>query len=169
MAGKSNAGANGGNLEKLIASTQGLRTHYVKLNKAQRRVLKDVGLTACSTLTGGQPFYALRTEVYGLRSIYGVEWNLDLFAWHPKKMAKGFVMECKWQQVGGSADDKLPFSVLSLDGLKRKCGVHVAALMLDAAGARPCVKDWVEAECMTRGIVYFTRGSEWSAWAGLNL
>jgi len=78
-------------------------------------------------------------------------------------------MECKWQQVGGSTDDKLPFSVLSLSWLKQRCGVQVAALMLDADGARDCVKGWVQAECMTRGIEYFTRGSEWSAWAGRNL
>jgi PD-(D/E)XK nuclease superfamily domain len=168
MSGQSNAGANGAALERLIQSTQAFRP-YVELGKNGRKTLKDIGLSAAPGLVGGKPFYSLRTTVDGLHSIYGVNWTVDVFVWHPTKMANGFVMECKWQQVGGSTDDKLPFSVLSLDHLKTSCGVEVSALMLDAAGARECVKDWVERECNARDIRFFRQGSVFARWADKNL
>lgn len=83
-----------------------------------------------------QPFF-----IYQLRgrftSIYGSPMRVDFFAWHPMKYPNGLVIECKYQETAGSADEKFPYTIACL----RKTG-SPAILLLIGQGAKRCAVDW---------------------------
>lgn len=54
-----------------------------------------------------------------------------------RKVRAGLIIECKYQETGGSADEKFPYTVLSL----KKTGVP-AILLLIGAGAKRKAVDW---------------------------
>ena len=59
-----------------------------------------------------QPFY---TRQYPLcKSIYSTQIKCDFLLYHPEKYPECLVIESKWQQSGGSVDEKYPFLVLNI-------------------------------------------------------
>lgn len=70
-------------------------------------------------------------------SIYGAPMRVDFFVWHPEKYPDGLVIECKYQETNGSADEKFPYTVANL----RKTGVS-AILLLMGSGPKPCAIEW---------------------------
>lgn len=70
-------------------------------------------------------------------SIYGTPMRIDFFAWHPEKYPKGLIIECKYQETKGSADEKYPYTVANL----RKTGIP-AILLVMGSGPKPCAIEW---------------------------
>ncbi len=159
------ASRNGGRMETFIQAALRGKDEYRGNQIATRDCLRRHGLQSTIDHLSGLPFWVTNCAVDGFNSIYGVPWKLDIFLWHPVKARTGFVLEAKFQAVAGSCDDKLPFSVLSLDKIKQEKNVTGSALMLDAAGARDCVKEWVETECKARGLLFFDQTSAWYRFA----
>lgn len=50
------------------------------------------------------------------------------------------IIECKWQQSGGSADEKLPFLVENI----KKCYPHPTYILIDGKGFRPGAIEWLK-------------------------
>lgn len=99
------------------------------------------------------PFFQEQVK-RGLLSIYGKELKHDFYLYHPTKFPKGCVIESKYQSVGGSVDEKFPFTALTLKGLDIP-----TILIIDGGGATPASIDWCEAQ-QTHDFTVF-RG--WSA------
>ena len=59
-----------------------------------------------------QPIYTKQFDV--CQSIYNKTLKCDFILYHPEKHPDCLVIECKWQQVGGSVDEKFPFLVLNI-------------------------------------------------------
>lgn len=142
---------------------------YDELDEKQRKLLRNSGLGACLAINKGRPFYAANTTVNGVKSIYGIDWQLSFFVWHPVKQPRGLALIARWQEVSGSADDKLVHVVCSLASLQKKGKVSTAALLLDGSGARTEVKTWCADKCTKHGVLYFAQTSAFASWAGKNL
>lgn len=70
-------------------------------------------------------------------SIYGTDMRVDFFVWHPSKYPNGLVIECKYQETSGSADEKFPYTIANL----RKTGIP-AILLVMGSGPKRCAIEW---------------------------
>lgn len=70
-------------------------------------------------------------------SIYGSPLRVDFFVWHPEKYPNGMIIECKYQETAGSADEKFPYTVANL----RKANIP-AVLLIMGRGPKPCSVEW---------------------------
>ena len=60
-----------------------------------------------------QPFYTHQFPIS--QSLYeGKDTRADLILYHPEKHPEFLIIECKWQQGGGSVDEKYPYLVLNI-------------------------------------------------------
>lgn len=75
------------------------------------------------------------------QTIYDTSLNVDFFVYSPTKHKKGLIIECKWQQSGGSIDEKYPYLVQNL--LKTK---ETSLVVLDGGGYKPGTKAWLKAQ-----------------------
>ena len=83
-----------------------------------------------------RPVYCRQVKIGN--TIYDTALKCDFLLFHPEKWPKGLVIEAKWQQVGGSVDEKYPFLVLSI----RK-SIFETILLLDGGGYRPGAERWL--------------------------
>jgi hypothetical protein len=60
------------------------------------------------------PFFIHRWRSGGLRSVLQTSLIPDFFIWHPLKYPKGCLIECKWQEKGGSTEAKVELVIKSL-------------------------------------------------------
>jgi len=79
------------------------------------------------------------TQVPVGESIYESKRNCDFFIINPDKFPEGLIIECKWQQVAGSVDEKYPFLYFNI----MKCGVPTVVL-LDGGGCKKEAKEWLK-------------------------
>jgi hypothetical protein len=117
---------------------------YQELDSVERRELnKDIK-------EGDDPVEALSCygekvfcqQVTGYRTLYGKRHKHDFLAYDKNKHKKGLVIEMKWQTVGGSVDEKLPFIVYSF----KRLPVSTALLIMDGGGIRQVAVDWAIGE-----------------------
>jgi hypothetical protein len=85
--------------------------------------------------------YACRTQVKVGRRPGGGRHVVDAIA---EKDTRSWVISMKWQQVGGTAEQKVPFEVLSLAELVEGGGYETAYLVLGGPG-------WTLREFYTEG------------------
>ena len=71
-------------------------------------------------------------------SIYETIRRCDFFVLNPNKFPNGLIIECKWQQVAGSADEKYPFLHHNIV----KCNVPTI-ILLDGDGYKAAAKKWL--------------------------
>lgn len=83
-----------------------------------------------------QPFFIYQYRS-GFISIYGQLMRVDFYVWHPLKHENGLIIECKYQEVSGSADEKFPYAIASLRGLEIP-----AIIIIAGKGAKTCAVDW---------------------------
>jgi len=83
-----------------------------------------------------QPFFIYQYRG-NFTSIYGLPMRVDFFVWHPVKYPDGLIIECKYQETSGSADEKFPYTIACL----RNIGLP-AILLLVGKGAKRCSVDW---------------------------
>ena len=82
-----------------------------------------------------------RIEVPAYISIYGSIIRADVFVQNEKLFTAGLVIECKYQGVSGSADEKYPYVVASL---KRFEGQSL--MVVDGDGYRQAALDWAKTQ-----------------------
>lgn len=69
-------------------------------------------------------------------SIYGLPMTVDLYLWHPTKYPQGLIIECKYQETAGTADEKFPYTVFSL----QQAGIPAILLVIGQGAKRKAVR-----------------------------
>ncbi len=72
-------------------------------------------------------------------SIYETKRKCDFLVTNSSKFADCLIIECKWQQVGGSVDEKYPFTVQNII----KIGTPTI-ILLDGAGYKQKAMEWLK-------------------------
>ncbi len=85
-----------------------------------------------------KPSYASQVNIGN--TIYGTDLICDFLLFHPRKWPEGLVIEAKWQQVGGTVDEKYPYFVLNIWSSE-----YETIFVLDGGGYRPGAERWVRA------------------------
>lgn len=103
---------------------------------AQR--LKSKGYLQADALPNepDQPFFIYQFRG-GFTSLYGLPMRVDFYVWNPVKYPNGLIIECKYQETSGSADEKFPYTIACL----RKTELP-AILLLIGQGAKRCAVEW---------------------------
>ena len=73
--------------------------------------------------------------------LYGKDHKADFVLYHPTKWPQCLVIESKWQQSGGSVDEKYPFLVFSIKKIQKP-----SIIVLDGKGYKPEARLWLERE-----------------------
>lgn len=84
-----------------------------------------------------QPIYS--KEVLVGKTIYETNRKCDFIIFHPQKFKENLIIECKWQQRGGSVDEKYPYLILNI----KKLGVDTI-IVLDGKGYKKRAETWLK-------------------------
>ena len=87
---------------------------------------------------GDQPFFAEQKVI--CQSIYDTDIKCDFLLYHPEKYPNCLAIEAKWQQSGGSVDEKYPYLVANIQE-KYPCP---AWIVLDGKGYKPAAEKWLK-------------------------
>ncbi len=82
------------------------------------------------------PGYARQVNIG--HTIYGTNLICDFLLYHPQKWPGGLVIEAKWQEVSGTADEKYPYFVMNIWSSEYK-----TILVMDGGGYREGAERWV--------------------------
>jgi hypothetical protein len=126
MEGGSPANFTGGSLEAII-KTAIERKAYTPIERDKFDAARQLP----------QPVYAQQYPV-GL-SIYGTKQFCDFILHHPQKHANGLIIEAKWQQVGGTADQKLVYTATTI----KQTYPSPTIIVLDGGGASKGADAWL--------------------------
>lgn len=89
-------------------------------------------------------------QVYCGKTIYDTDRKVDFLVFNQALFPDGLIIECKWQQVSGSVDEKFPFLLFNII----KTAVP-AVILIDGDGYRPAalkfLKDEVSKTSALRG------------------
>ena len=85
------------------------------------------------------PSYA--TQVNIGYTIYDTDLICDFLLFHPQKWPEGLVIEAKWQQTGGTVDEKYPYFVLNIWASEYR-----TILVLDGGGYREGAANWIRSQ-----------------------
>ncbi len=75
-------------------------------------------------------------------SIYHTQLKADFILYHPEKHKDGLIIEAKWQQVGGTTDEKYPYLVLNI---QQKYPAKTI-ILLDGDGYRKMAAEWLKSQ-----------------------
>lgn len=84
-------------------------------------------------------------QVYIGPGIYGTDIYVDFYIIGSSSISSGLIIECKWQQSGGSVDEKLPYVNLNI----QKCYPAPAVVLIDGGGMKPGSISW-----LTKQVVF---------------
>ena len=110
---------------------------------------------------GSKPIY---TRQYRLGSIYGIPLKCDFILYHPEQYHDCLIIEAKWQQSGGSVDEKFPYLVLNIRE-KYPCA---AIVVIEGGGYRQGALDWLRKQEDEKLIHVFSM-SEFFKWASSHI
>lgn len=77
-------------------------------------------------------------------TIYDTPRTCDFFVVNEHVFPHGLIIECKWQQSGGSVDEKYPFLLFNI----MKTGTPTVVL-LDGGGYKPAAMEWLRRQVNT--------------------
>ncbi len=83
-----------------------------------------------------KPSYSKQANIG--QTIYETKLICDFLLFHPQKWPQGLVIEAKWQQVSGTADEKYPYFVMNIWKSE-----YQTVLVLDGGGYRAGAERWV--------------------------
>ena len=86
-----------------------------------------------------QPIYAKQFPIG--HDLYGRNRKCDFILYHPTKHPNNLVIESKWQQTSGSAEEKLPFLFLTIQHSKTNTSV-----VLDGSGFSKNAERWLRSK-----------------------
>lgn len=107
----------------------------------------------------GQPIYTRHCCVG--ESIYGTKQFCDFIVYHPEKWPDNLIIESKWQQSGGSVDEKFPYLVLNIQ-MQYKCPTIV---VLDGGGYKKGAERWIRSQSGNNNLRHVFSMSEFATWA----
>ncbi len=87
----------------------------------------------------GQRIYTRQVTVG--RDIYAKNRRVDFMVFHPVKWPNALVIQCKWQAVGGSVEEKYPFEVLNIQQ-----GGYPTIVLLDGGGYTKGAEQWLRGQ-----------------------
>lgn len=94
------------------------------------------------------------------KSIYGTPQYCDFIAYHPERWPNNLIIESKWQQSGGSVDEKYPYLVLNIQ-MHYKCPT---ILVLDGGGYKKGAEKWIRSQVGHGNFEHVFNLKEFNAW-----
>jgi len=147
MSGGDKAGKNSTHFKEQIATTMRVNGYKEIDKSAMQEIL--TGLVTCT-----EKVFA-KNVVLG-KNVYGVDWRTDFIYFN----GKGFrIIHARWQQVGGSVDEKFPFFVANA----RKA-TKDSIFVLGGDGFKQGARDWLKAQKRPPIVEVFTE-EEFQTWA----
>lgn len=104
-----------------------------------------------------QPIYS--RQYYLGKNIYGTNIYCDFILYHPQKFPDCLVIETKWQQTGGSVDEKFPFLVANIQTKYP----YKTILLLDGGGYKPGAAEWLRSQVGNNLLAVFSM-AEFQTW-----
>jgi hypothetical protein len=92
-------------------------------------------------------------------TIYNTKWNIDFILHNPKQLPLSLIIECKWQQVGGSVDEKYPYTIANI----KEKSPYPAIILLDGEGYKLGAKEWLKSQIDDKLLGVFNMG-EFTKW-----
>jgi hypothetical protein len=105
-----------------------------------------------------QPIYTKQISIGN--SIYNTPIKSDFMIRHPDKWPDKVIIECKWQQIAGSVDEKYPYTVQNIKE-KYPCP---AIVLLDGGGYKPGAKNWLCEQIDGSQLIAVFNMSEFTRW-----
>lgn len=105
-----------------------------------------------------QPIYTRRFHVG--QSIYDTPQYCDFIVYHPKKWPNNLIIESKWQEVGGSVDEKYPYLVLNIQ-MKY---TSLTILILDGGGYKKGAEKWIRSQAGNGNLLMVFNMQQFTAW-----
>lgn len=102
----------------------------------------------------------VRQAVVG-RTIYGTDLRSDFVFQNVAEYPNGVAVESKWQDVGGSVDEKFPYLVANI----RECYPLPVIVVVHGGGCRPGAVAWLRRHCDGRQFVGVWTLEEFISWA----
>ena len=106
-----------------------------------------------------QPIFTRKFHVG--KSIYNTAQYCDFILYHPQKWPNNLIIESKWQQVGGSVDEKYPYLVLNIQ-MQYKCPT---ILLLDGGGYKPGAEKWIRSQAGHSNLLHVFNMQQFLGWA----
>lgn len=101
-------------------------------------------------------------QVYIGAGIYGTDIYVDFYIFNAASIPDGLIIECKWQQAGGSVDEKLPYLNLNIQA----CYPSPAVVLIDGEGMKKGAIDWLTKQVGTNsnllGVHNLSRFISWA-------
>jgi len=105
-----------------------------------------------------QPIFTQKFHIG--QSIYGTPQYCDFIAYHPQKWPNNLVIESKWQEVGGSVDEKYPYLVLNI---QMKYATPTV-LILDGNGYKKGAEKWIREQAGNGNLLLVFNMQQFTAW-----
>lgn len=105
-----------------------------------------------------QPIYT--RQLYIGKSIYETNMYCDFILYHPQKHPECLIIESKWQESGGSVDEKYPYFILNI----QQRYPNKAVVLLDGGGYKPQAEIWMRKQVGNNLLKVFTM-AEFTKWA----
>jgi hypothetical protein len=94
------------------------------------------------------------------KTIYGTDLRVDILVSNLAAFPGGLVIESKWQDCGGSVDEKFPFLVENI----KTCLPVPAIVVLDGAGYRDGARAWLRSKVDGDRLVAVFDVAEFMSW-----
>lgn len=105
-------------------------------------------------------------QVFIGSSIYKTEVYVDFYILGSPSIPKGLIIECKWQESGGSVDEKFPYLNLNI----RDCYPASAIVVIGGEGMRQGAIDWLRKQIESNSNLLAVHKLEsFIAWGNKNL
>jgi hypothetical protein len=105
-----------------------------------------------------QPIFSRKFHIGS--SIYDTPQYCDFVAYHPQKWPNNLVIESKWQEVGGSVDEKYPYLVLNIQ-MKY---ITPTILILDGGGYKKGAEKWIRDQAGHGNLLLVFNMLQFTAW-----
>ena len=134
MTDGSKANKTGSGLEKLIESAL-LDQEYMMVGNADSDLFMQ-------KKKEGKKYFGRQIPVGS--NIYGGTRKVDFLVMNCKHFPKGLIIEAKWQQAGGSVDEKYPYLVKNIELTEIE-----TIVVLNGDGYREKAKEWLQSQVET--------------------
>lgn len=112
-----------------------------------------------------QKRYWPERQWYVGKSIYDHDLRADFFIPDVPGFPAGLIIESKWQDAGGSVDEKFPYLVLNI----RECYPCPTIVIAGGGGAKPGALRWLRSQVDTTHLYAVFTLEEFLSWAMRNL
>lgn len=104
-------------------------------------------------------------QVYIGSGVYETDIYVDFYVIGVDAVPSGLIIECKWQQIGGSVDEKFPYLNLNI----KDCYPAPAVVVIDGGGMKPGAIAWLKKQVHSnQNLLAVHTLSSFIAWANKN-